>query len=240
MMRKGSAWFWTGAAAGLLLTFSSLYADRPQLDLSLYSSYIWRGFDLNPNSRPALQPSLTVPLGSKGLSLNVWASFSFVDRDLDELDFTLAWCFRAGKHLSITVGAVQFGWYFSRNFSWKANTSREFFVTLEAENQGLRPTFSLFWDVANGSGLYALLGVAHSSDLCCGRSLELSASLGYNHRQWITGSGFSNLNLSLSMPKRNSRVSITPSAHLSVILLDEVNPGTDLEVWGGLSITWDT
>ena len=218
-----------------------LPASPPELELSLYSRYIWRGFDLNPQNRRVLQPSLTIPIGGNGLAVNLWGSFSFADRDLDELDLTLSWRFQVGNRYHVTVGAVQYGWYLSRDFSWRNHTSREVFITLEKESRGIRPVFSVYWDVANGSGVYAQMGISHSHELCCGcgTSLELSATLGYNHRQWITASGFSDLDLGISAPWKFHSVTITPTAHLCVILLDEVNPGTNLEIWGGISITWD-
>jgi len=238
----GSRWrraFVSGLLAGLLLLFSWLEANPPQWELSLVSRYIWRGFDLNPENRPALQPSVTVPLGGGGLSLNLWGSFSLVDRDLDEIDLTLAWDFSLGNRFDVSLGVVQYGWYFSRSFSWREHTSREFFVSLEMPRAALRPSFSFYWDVANGSGLYALLGIAYRDELCCGRELELSASLGYNHRQWVAQSGFSDLNFAISMPQRVCRVTVTPFAHLTVVLMDAVNPDTNVEIWGGVSITWD-
>ena len=92
-----------------------LPASPPELELSLYSRYIWRGFDLNPQNRRVLQPSLTIPIGGNGLAVNLWGSFSFADRDLDELDLTLSWRFQVGNRYHVTVGAVQYGWYLSRN-----------------------------------------------------------------------------------------------------------------------------
>jgi len=224
---------------GLLVILSSLHAAPAEVEAAMYSRYIWRGFDLNPQNKRVFQPSLTFPVGNRGFSVNLWGSFSLADRDLDELDLTLSWRFSAGEDFYVTVGAVQYGWYFARDFTWKDHTSRELFITLEKDIRGFSPEFSLFWDFANGSGLYARLGISHTSELCCGTSLEISAALGYNHRQWIKGSGFSDLDLGISAPWRLYRVTITPTAHLCVILMDEINPGTKVEVWGGIAVNWD-
>ncbi|MBN1197039.1 MAG: hypothetical protein JXA62_06505 [Candidatus Aminicenantes bacterium] len=239
MRSRRGVWFVAGVLAASTLLGPGMNASPLEWELSLVSRYIWRGFDLNPENRPALQPSVTVPLGGKGLSLNLWGSFSISDRDLDEIDLTLAWDFSVGNRFAGSLGFVQYGWYFSRNFTWREHTSREFFVSLEASRGRLQPSLSLYWDVAGGSGVYALMGISHREELCCGRELELSASLGYNHRQWIDQSGFSDLNFGISLPQRFYRVTVVPSAHLAVILMDAVNPGTDLEIWGGISVTWD-
>lgn len=241
MRRRSKRSFLFPVVVGMVLIFPLLHASPLELELGMHSRYIWRGFDLNPQNRRVLQPSLTIPIGGRGLSVNLWGSFSLSDRDLDEVDLTLSWRFPVGDCFHITLGAVQYGWYFSRDFSWRDHTSREIFVSLEKESQGIQPVFSVFWDVANGSGVYALAGISYRHELCCGcgTSLEFSATLGYNHRQWITTSGFSDLDLGVSAPWKMRRVTLTPTAHVCVILLDEVNPGTNLEIWGGISITWD-
>lgn len=240
MMRSGRVLCFVACVWAIsMLRCPGVFANPPEWELSLVSRYVWRGFDLNPENRPALQPSVTIPLGGGGLSLNLWSSFSLIDRDLDEIDLTLAWDFSMGNRIDGSLGLVQYGWYFSGNFTWRKHTSREFFFSLEASCGRLRPSFSFYWDVAGGSGLYALMGIFHRDELCCGRELELSASLGYNHRQWIDQSGFSDLNFGISLPQRFYRVTVIPSVHLAIILMDAVNPGTDLEIWGGISVTWD-
>lgn len=228
-----------GLLVGLGLICSCLQAHPPQLEMGVYSRYIWRGFDLNPDNRPVLQPSMSLFLGKSGLTLNLWGSFSMVDRDLDEVDLTLTWDFAIGERFDVTLGAVQYGWYFSRDFSWREHTSRELFFTIATKNAALNPSLSLYWDTENGSGLYMLLGITHTAELCCGRTLELGASIGYNHRQWVDMSGFSDLNVSISMPQRLFRVTITPSASVSVILMDAINVDSKLEIWGGILFSWD-
>jgi len=151
-----------------------------QLGLDFNSRYIWRGFDLNPNNEPVLQPSVTVTFGDTGLALNVWNSFSFIDSALHETDMTLSYDFSLNKDISVSIGFIQYGWYFTKGFSFKDNTTQEFYVTAGLANLPLKPSLSFYYDFNNGDGFYASLGVGHSLKLSGANTLELSATLGYN------------------------------------------------------------
>lgn len=205
-----------------------------QVDVS--SRYIWRGFDLNPQNKPVLQPSVTFALGDSGLSLNLWSSFSFVSKDLNEVDVTLSYDFQLSKDVAVTVGLIHYGWYFVDGFTFKDNTTQEFYATLGFSRLPLAPEVTVYYDFGSGDGLYLELGVSHSLRLSDDLNLDLSGSLGYNDKLWVTESGFSDLTFGASVPFNVGKVTIAPFLNITFVLMDAVNPHIGNEIWSGASI----
>ena len=223
----------------ILTTLFALTLFRPQplqaqwsFSLDGVSRYIWRGFDLNPNNHPALQPSLTYTLGKSGFSVNVWGSFSFKDHHLNETDLTLSYTCQATEALSVTAGFTHYGWYFNTPFRFSDHTSQELYGSITLTKAPLNPTFSVYADITNGSGIYASLGLGQELTLAQGTKLDLSATLGYTRRQWVDASGLSHLTLGVACPLSLGGISLTPSAGLTFILLDAINPAKQEWVLG--------
>jgi hypothetical protein len=63
----------------------------------------------------------------------------------------------------------------------------------------LNPFIKVFQDVHAGSGTYVSLGVSQTFGLSGGASLTPSFTLGYNHRQWIDGSTWSDATWGLKL-----------------------------------------
>lgn len=209
-----------------------------QFGLDFNSRYIWRGMDLNPNNKPVLQPSVTFTFGDSGFSLNFWGSVAFGNKTLHEADITLSYDFSNLKDISLSVGFIHYGWYFSDNFKFEDHTTQEIYLTLGLPKVPFTPTLSLYYDINLGDGFYAALGISHGVKLNRNLTLDLSASLGYNGGQWIEGSGFSNLDFKASVPFKLDKTSIAPFFGVSFILLDEVNPGVDNEIFAGVSLSF--
>jgi len=214
-----------------------LTAEGP-FTLDFNSRYIWRGFDLNPNNHPVIQPSLSFPLGDTGFSIDLWGSFSFEDKEGYETDITLTYELTQSENLSLSIGLIHYGWYFSQDFTFKDDTTQEIFISLALPKLPLSPTLSLYYDFTNGSGLYALCEISHDILLSNHITLKLNSSLGYNEGQWIEGSGFSDVVLSVSLPLHIGNISLTPFLGTVFILLDEVNPGVNNEIYMGLSLNF--
>lgn len=221
---------------GSLLSFHMNAGTQFGLDFN--SRYMWRGFDLNPNNKPVLQPSVTFTLGDSGLAVNFWGSIAFGNKTLHETDITLSYDFSNLKNVSLSVGFIHYGWYFSDDFKFKDNTTQEFYITAGLPKVPLNPTLSLYYDINNGDGFYAALAIGHGLKLTESVSLDLSASLGYNGGQWIEESGFSNLDFGVSVPLRLDKTTISPFLGVTIILLDEVNPGVDNEIFAGVSLAF--
>jgi uncharacterized protein (TIGR02001 family) len=206
--------------------------------LTLTSRYIWRGFDMNPPNKLAFQPSITHDFGDSGFSLNLWGSFSFENKQANEADATLSYRFKTPEKYSLSVGFTHYGWYFAKNFSFKKNTTQEAYISVGLPKMYLNPTLTFYYDFNNGDGYYALLGVGHSVKVSGEINANVSASLGYNGKQWIDKSGFSDLNLGVTVPLKIDKITVSPFLNVVFILLDAVNPGVNHETVFGVSVAF--
>ncbi len=206
-----------------------------QIDLA--SRYIWRGFDLLPDNHAAIQPSLTYDLGESGFSLNFWGSFALEQRrefkSSDEIDVTLAYAFKMPQGWELTVGLIHYGYWFVENFNFKDNTSQEVYASVAGTDLPLSPQFSVYYDFNLGSGFYVTLGGSHELALSEKASLELGGMIGFNSRQYIDKTGFSDIDLYAKVPLTMGKLTLTPSLNVMIPLLDEVNE--DVEIWFGFS-----
>lgn len=218
--------------------FSTCVNAGVDIGLDFSSRYIWRGFDLNPDNKPVLQPSITYAFGDSGFAVNVWGSFSFEDKALHETDITISYDFSRMKNVSLSVGFIHYGWYFADDFEFSDHTNQEFYATVGLPNVLFGPALTVYYDVSNGDGLYASLGIGHGLKLSGELTLELAASLGYNGGQWIDGYGFSDLNFRVSVPLKLKKISLSPFFGATFILMDEVNPGIDNEIYAGVSLAF--
>ena len=97
----------------------------------------------------------------------------------------------------------------------------------------LSPTLSVYYDFNLGSGLYVTLGGSHELKLSEKMSMEMGGLIGFNSRQYIDKTGFSDIDLYARLPLTLGRLTLTPSLNVMVPLLDEVNEET--EIWFGFS-----
>ena len=227
--------------AGLVLMGASPAAAQMSFQVDTMSRYVWRGFDLFAPNNGAFQPSATYTFGDSGFSANLWTSFALGDRATyrydDEIDLTLAYAFKTPEAYSLSVGMIHYGWYFDRHFTFRQSTTQELFITAGLPAAFLQPSLSVYYDVTMGTGLYACLKVGRTLPLTESLPLNLSACLGYNSRQWIEASGFSDLTLGASLPiKAGGRLIVAPQINYTFVFMPEVNPHD--EVWFGLSLIY--
>lgn len=205
--------------------------------VDLVSRYIWRGFDLLPDNHAAIQPSLTIDLGESGFSLNVWSSFALTQREVfrhsDEIDMTLSYVFQIAESWEVTAGFTNYGYWFADNFKFKDNTSQEVYVTVARPDLPLSPQLSVYYDFNLGSGLYVTLGGSHELKVNEKLSVEMGGLIGFNSRQYIDQTGFSDIDLYVKVPLTVGKLTLTPSLNVMIPLLDEVNE--DTEIWFGFS-----
>lgn len=228
------------AVISFLVLFYSLSAVDVSGQADWVSRFIWRGFDLT-NNTACLQPQLNFEFGESGFTLNIWGSFALADRSRlktsDEIDLTLTYSFRTGEHISLQTGIIHYGYYFVQGFSFRKSTTQEVFICAGFPKLPLSPTFSLFYDWNLGKGLYASAGIEHILAVSQNADLELGATLGYNHRQYISGSGVSDLVIKAALPIRFKPVTFSFQAGYVIVFINEVNPGN--EIWFGLSLIFD-
>lgn len=229
---KKMAWLPLFLAAALMPLSGSVSGG-----VDLVSRYIWRGFDLLPENRPALQPSLTVDLGGSGFSLGLWGSFALAKwdeyRGANEIDLTLAYTFKTPEEWEVTAGFTHYGYWFSEDFSFQDATSQELFATVARTDLPLSPQLAVYYDFNLGSGLYVTLGGSHEWSVSERASVEAGGLIAFNSRQYIDRSGFSDIDLFIRAPLSLGKLTLTPSLNVMVPLLDEVNEKT--EFWFGLS-----
>jgi len=210
-------------------------AVAPQVDL--VSRYVWRGFDLLPDNHMAIQPSLTIDLGASGFSLNVWSSFALANRAdfkySDEIDLTLSYEFAMPEGWELSAGFTHYAFWFAEDFSFKDSTSQEVYVTAARTDLPLSPTLSLYYDVNLGSGLYVTLGGSHELKVSETIGMEMGGLIGFNSRQYIDKTGFSDIDLYVKVPLTLGKLTLTPSVNVMIPLMDEVNE--DVEFWFGFS-----
>jgi hypothetical protein len=200
------------------------------------SRYIWRGFDLNPYKEPVFQPSMACELGKSGLSLDLWMSFSFANKEWNETKLTLAYTRQLSEHFSLKAGLIHYGWYFAPDFRFEDDTSHELFAQLRVPEISLQPAITIFYDFTNGDGWYVLLETGYSFEPVKFLKTSFAASLGYNGGQWLaeeTDSGFSDLNLGLSLTYAVNKFRIIPFAYYTFVLLDAI--GKENHFWFGIS-----
>jgi len=223
----------------LIFSFFSIQSyARLSYQLELPSRYIWRGFDLYPENNPAIQPSLTYTMGESGLSLNLWMGFALKERSklkyFDEIDLTLTYTFMKVNNIEISTGFTHYGFYFAKNFSFKKSTSQEVFISAALPDSPFSPGLTVFYDFNLGSGLYINLEGSRTIRISKKQDSILSASLGFNSRQYIDQTGLSDLSFKYTVPVSLKKIIISPYCSISIPLMKTVNPKT--EWWFGVII----
>jgi hypothetical protein len=193
------------------------------------SSYVWRGFQ--PNSSFSVQPNTWVKIDN--VTISSWMNIAqrhVEHRPITEHDLTVDY--------SATRG----------NFTWSAGWINYVFPEVEAgrysnelyagfsHSSYLNPSFRVYQDVHAGTGTYVNVGVSHTYPVMSSKvTLMPSVALGYNHKQWIDVSTFSDLNigLRLTVPGPVKRLWLAPFINYSRSLDRAV---IESKTYGGLSV----
>ena len=211
------------------------------LNVSLYSQYIWRGYELSRDSFVAM-PTMTV--GYKGFALNFWADldtryagtpakeFKLQETDITAtysnsykgplpwaLNYTLGWILYDYQSPQINVASNPPTGQQDTIFLNKQSKNQEIFVTLGLDTI-LKPTFSFYDQIQTGQAQYFLLGISHSIAVYKDWSLDLAGSVSYlnNHSQAavkpISNFHDGNVSAGLKFPV-NNYLSIKPNVQVS-------------------------
>jgi hypothetical protein len=191
------------------------------------SAYVWRGFQ--PTEGAAIQPSTWVKFGNLTISswMNVIAAGG--PGSLNEHDLTVDYTRSVGAW-SLSAGYINY--FFPTADSGRL--SDEFFVGA-AWTGPLSPTVRVYTDVHEGSGTYVSAGISHTLTIGA-MTMTPAATLGYNHRQWVEGSGLSDLVLGVQMtlPSVSRHLSIAPFVTYSKSLHEEWFPS---KAFAGATLT---
>jgi uncharacterized protein (TIGR02001 family) len=234
-------------------------------DMSLFSSYVWRGVSLT--NKPVAQPNvyLTVPAGNASLSIGGWANIdvgSYDDPDDDisqsggvsslnlaEFDPWAEVNVPVGK-ATLTGGVV--GYIFPNDPPALATEDVNTWEVYGKVGLGvpLSPKLAVYYDFDKVNGTYIEASMSHSLPLGT-TSLNLGAIAGLSAAQAESDedvnnfgeNGFTHLDLSAGVPIAAGIFSITPVLHF-LITGDEVtkftSPGeqSDVKLWGGVTVSW--
>jgi len=212
--------------AGMRLVPEDLFAN---LNVSLYSQYIWRGYELSRDSL-VIFPSMTI--GYKGFAVNLWADLDtrFIgspskEFKLQETDVTVSYSNSIKPiKLNYTLGWILYDYQPSQKVEAegagtilvKDTKNQELFLTLGLDTL-LKPTFSVYQEIEVGQAWYFTLGLSHSFAVYKDWSLDLAGMVSYMHDK--SNANFGNLhdgNISagLKIPL-NSYLSIKPNLQYS-------------------------
>jgi hypothetical protein len=198
-------------------------------DIAAVSAYVWRGFVPVPST--SVQPSLFVKAGD--LTMTAWSNFASRGPNgeaFTEQDITVDYGWTRGN-AQMSVGYI---WYAFPDLDGNQQ-SHELYAGITAPWR-FSPSFRIYQDVGTGRGTYAQASVAHERPLYRTLRVTASASLGYNHEQWVAGSGWSDLVLGakVTIPTPQPRVSLAPFLFYSQSLDAERFPS---RMFGGLNIS---
>lgn len=194
------------------------------LNVSLYSQYIWRGLELSRDS-VVIFPTMTI--GYKGFAVNLWAdldtNFGTGNEErhfkLQETDVTVSYSNSIKPlKLNYTVGWILYDYQPTTvTDSRIADTkNQEVFLTLGLDTL-LRPTFSVYNEIETGQAWYFNLGLSHSFAVYKDWSLDVGGWVSYleNHSTaHISNFNDGNISAGLKIPL-NNYLSIKPNIQYS-------------------------
>jgi hypothetical protein len=204
--------------AGMKLVPEDLTAD---LNVSFYSQYIWRGYELSRDSL-VIFPQFTI--GYKGFAATAWIDLDtrYMSGSNDkefrlwETDFILTYS-NSYKPLKLNY---TLGWIYYDTDGWpKADTpskNQEIFLTLGLDTL-LKPTFSVYQEIELGEAWYMSLGLSHSFAVYKDWSLDLAGYVSYLHDQSDNNYGNfhdGNISAGLKIPLTGN-ISIKPNLQYS-------------------------
>lgn len=197
----------------------------------LTSRFIWRGFDLLPSNHPAFQPSVTYDFGKSGFSVDAWFSFALDERGYykhnDEVDLTLSYVFKKDKDIELSAGLINYVYFQAHHFKFKENTSQEVFLTAKLVSNPYSPCFSVYYDLNLGTGLYARLEGERPIKITDKISPILSGKIGFNSKQFIDKTGFSDLSFVLTLPLTVGKTTLSPYFGVMFPLMNVVNTSNE-------------
>ena len=227
-------------ALGTSAVLAEEEAPTADASVSIYSTYVWRGFGLSDDSI-VIQPSMTV--GYKGFAMNLWGNldtdyYATDTTKYNETDITLSYD-GAYEKLGYGVGYI----YYALDGT---DDTQEIYGTLSYDVL-LSPTLAIYYDVDSFSGLYYVtFDISHSFAITEKYSLDLGALVSYmdDNEDY---DAFHNGVLSVSMTFPIGKyVSLTPGINYSFALSsdaeDYIKAGSadndDSYIYGGTTISF--
>ena len=236
-----------GAAlvAGLVASAGPVSAQTVGADLSLFSSYVWRGLSLT--NKPVAQPDLylTFPAGKASVTLGGWANLDLGKYDDAADDFGESggqsafnfaefdpWAevsFPVGEKATLTAGAT--GYIYPNDAGLTSDFNTVEIYGKAAFDVPLSPKLAVWYDVDKVKGAYFEGSISHTLPASEKLSVALGALAGFTAGQHadfdssgdpqadffnFADNGFTHLDLSAGLPLSAGIFSITPVIHLVI------------------------
>jgi len=161
--------------AGMALPAANAEADNSaSASVSVMSQYVWRGIALS--NGVVLQPSVDFNLGA--LNVNMWSNIDMDPMDTEESSYYSETDLTIGYSLPFEAVNMGVG-YIYYSLGDPALDTHEVYLSVDKELGPVTPYLNIYWDVDEGSGVYAQLGADYSHDLNDRASLSVGAYLGY-------------------------------------------------------------
>jgi len=197
-------------------------AGKAYASAALASRYVWRGQTLSEGI--VVQPTVGMTLG--GFSANLWSNVDLDNSEEDddgivmnETDLTLSYSLPIGP-VNATAGFI--------HYDFDGGDTQELYLTC-AVSTLLSPTLSLYYDIDEGEGAFAVLSGSHAFpvgpvSLTAGASLGFNlgdAAMGLNEDgEDFTGLYYGEVSLATSIPLFKN-VSLDPRIAYSTALGDD-------------------
>jgi len=197
-------------------------AGKAYASAALASRYVWRGQTLSEGL--VVQPTVGMTLG--GFSANLWSNVDLDNSEEDddgivmnETDLTLSYSLPLGP-VNATAGFI--------HYDFDGGDTQELYLTC-ALSTLLNPTLSLYYDIDEGEGAFAVLAASHAFpvgpvSLTAGASLGFNlgdAAMGLNEDgEDFTGLYYGEVSLATSIPLFKN-VSLDPRIAYSTALGDD-------------------
>jgi len=232
----------------LTVGVSGVFAEGPKVSgsasVGVFSNYVWRGQKLS-NSY-VIQPSVGITYN--GFGANLWSNIDpdFSDElEITETDVTIDYAFDIDR-FSFDVGLIYYGLE-------GAPDTAEIYATVSYDTI-LSPAVTLYYDIDEGDGGFAVFSIGHSFVLPKDMSLNVGASASINFDNEVmgydsNGDTFTNfyngeISASLSIPVTGS-ITIEPMVAYSFPLSNDaedalraISDDGDKDIfYGGITIS---
>lgn len=200
--------------------------------VGVYSSYIWRGFNLSEDDAFVVQPGADVSIG--GFTASWWGNMSENTGELNEVDLTLDYTLGVTDMISASIGNIMY----DVDIDGEPDTTNELYLGVAVDTL-LSPTATVYFDYDEFDSVYATIGGSYGFDLQKGLSLGLGATLGAFIDDGDDNSFLHNIEVSAS-----ADYALTEQVNLGAMVLasfpisDDADDLIDNEVTAGVSTTF--
>ncbi len=219
---------------GCASSYAVAAATSGSASVGIYSSYMWRGFELHEDV--AIQPSVGITYG--GFGANLWSDVNADTGEITETDVTVNYAFSKDM-FGFDIGYIFYGLE-------GIDETQELYVAVSYDTL-LSPSLTLYYDFDEGDGAFIVASVGHDVAVNKDIAVSLGASMSYNAESEYAIGDYSALHngeisVSTSIPVYEA-ISISPMLAYSFSLSDDAEEalenadGDSNFFYGGASVS---